>query len=569
MNILGIKLTHDAAVSFQIDGKLQWCIELEKLDNNPRHAIARDLADVEAVMTREGLPMSGVDAIAIDGWYHGASRKHPGIDLAPYHEGDMLNVVPWETPLRARYGHLDFPTMGRKAYASYPHLTGHVVGSYAMSPWASNHLPAYAIVWDGGTGARLYIVEPTQKVAVRFVTHLLPYYGTIYGIMGYYAGPYKDKEMSEGAEFTSESYAGLLGRRDWPGKLMSWCGLGQPHAELLHQMEYTNALIDRERRTMLPAVLNRYQQDGVNEHRFMLDVMRKARALSVRDEDILASVHFFLERLLVRQATRHIPKGARVIFTGGSALNIKWNSALRETGQWEDVFVPPCPNDAGSAIGAAACFRADTLDRWWLDWDVFCGPMLNPPPATLPEGWQKSWVAPEGIARLLWLRPEQPIMILHGRAELGPRALGNRSIVVSAWPRRNADRLNTMKGREAWRPVAPICLEEAAPRYFDPGTPDPYMLFDHKVRDSSEQEQWATTHLDGTARLQTIAGNGHMQKILRALESYGGHPVLCNTSANRNGSGFFPDVASAIEWGAVDRIWADGVLYFREEETGS
>jgi carbamoyltransferase len=59
-----------------------------------------------------------------------------------------------------------------------------------------------------------------------------------------------------------------------------------------------------------------------------------------------------------------------------------------------------------------------------------------------------------------------------------------------------------------------------------------------------------------------------LQTILRALESYGGHPILCNTSANRNGSGFFPDVASAIEWGKVDRIWSDGILYFREEARG-
>jgi carbamoyltransferase len=127
------------------------------------------------------------------------------------------------------------------------------------------------------------------------------------------------------------------------------------------------------------------------------------------------------------------------------------------------------------------------------------------------------------------------------------------------------DYLNRVKKRESYRPVAPICLEEAAPSIFDPGTPDPYMLFDHYVRPAWVDRIPAVLHLDGTARLQTIgAGEAVLRAVLQAYRGASGIPVLCNTSANFNGSGFFPDVASAMSWGRVPAVWSEGVLYLQE-----
>ena len=125
------------------------------------------------------------------------------------------------------------------------------------------------------------------------------------------------------------------------------------------------------------------------------------------------------------------------------------------------------------------------------------------------------------------------------------------------------DVLNRVKDREAYRPVSPICLEADAPRIFDPGTPDPYMLFEHTVRDNWAGRIPAVVHLDGSSRLQTVncEQNPTIAAVLTEYALRSGVPVLCNTSANLKGRGFFPDVASALRWGRTRYVWSDGTLW--------
>ena len=130
----------------------------------------------------------------------------------------------------------------------------------------------------------------------------------------------------------------------------------------------------------------------------------------------------------------------------------------------------------------------------------------------------------------------------------------------------NKATINRMKGREAFRPVAPMCLVESAATYFDPGTADPYMLFDHRVREEYRRTLPAILHEDGTARLQTVSYQ-HSPDLHELLTTYGrlsGVPILCNTSANESGKGFFPDAESAMRWGKVEYVWANGFLYRKE-----
>ena len=125
------------------------------------------------------------------------------------------------------------------------------------------------------------------------------------------------------------------------------------------------------------------------------------------------------------------------------------------------------------------------------------------------------------------------------------------------------DRLNSIKEREPYRPVAPVCAADAASRIFDPGTPDPYMLYVHHVRPEWRSRIPAVTHVDGTARLQTISEqqNATLWQIIAGYANVSGIPLLCNTSANHKGSGFFPDARSAMEWGRTRYVWSEGVLY--------
>jgi carbamoyltransferase len=108
-------------------------------------------------------------------------------------------------------------------------------------------------------------------------------------------------------------------------------------------------------------------------------------------------------------------------------------------------------------------------------------------------------------------------------------------------------------------------LEHAAPDIFSPGVPDPHMLFDHRVRDAWVGRIPAVLHVDGSARLQTLSARDcpDTAELLEAFHHRTGVPVLCNTSANHHGRGFFPDARSAMAWGGADRVWADGTLYAR------
>lgn len=244
---------------------------------------------------------------------------------------------------------------------------------------------------------------------------------------------------------------------------------------------------------------------------------------------------------------------------GGCGLNVKWNSTLRATGLFDAVWVPPFPNDSGSAIGAACCALAAQKGFIALEWSVYSGPALRP--SEIPPIWES---APCGMRELATiLAGNKSAIFLAGRAELGPRALGGRSILAAATSAGMKDHLNDIKLRERFRPVAPICLEDRAPEIFSPGTPDPYMLFDHQTQPEWRDKIPAVVHLDGSARLQTISRTSQhpMAALLIEYEKLTGIPLLCNTSANYHGSGFFPDVSAACQWGRVENVWSDGRLW--------
>jgi carbamoyltransferase len=306
---------------------------------------------------------------------------------------------------------------------------------------------------------------------------------------------------------------------------MAWVGLGK---------------VDE---TLFPLFDQVYSETLSLRWEFLFEFTRTVHRRLPRDLDEAAAVASFqawvgnrlvdgLTRVLEREPA--LPR--RLCFTGGCALNIAWNARLRACGLFEDVWVPPFPNDAGSALGAAAADLVSSQEGTSIEWDVYRGPALDSGGAA--PGWDGRPCPVEELARFLHESGE-PVVFLHGRAELGPRALGNRSILCSAVCPETKALLNELKLREWYRPVAPICLESDAPEVFDPGTSDPYMLFTHMVRPQWRDRVPAIVHLDGTARLQTVHSDQN-PLVARLLEEYrrqSGIPLLCNTSANLKGRG--------------------------------
>ncbi|MET8628242.1 carbamoyltransferase N-terminal domain-containing protein [Kitasatospora sp. NPDC004669] len=565
MLICGLKLTHDGAVALLDGNRLVFSVEIEKRANGRRYSDISDLSLVGEILADFGYRPEDVDEWVVDGWDgdrtwrlalhdHGAPTE---IEVGPYRESEAC-------PDLIRPGFSGKFTMGGRSYpyTSFAHAAGHVASTYCSSPFADRQEPSFVLIWDGGLFPRLYWVDPEH--GVTNLGELFPLIGHSYAIAGHHFGPFRRATQSPTVDDLTVA-----------GKLMAYIALGQVRddvvavlAEEFHRVFESDLPAAVEYRATVGGFGSLSEPSVPPVLEFYGAVRTRADVLGASDEDVLASVHQFFEDLLVARVTEKIRafKGEgswNLSFAGGCALNIKWNSALRAAPPVREMWVPPFPNDSGSAIGAAALGLIQHDGLTALDWHPRLGPALLPTPE-VPDGWEASPCDPKQLARLLHETGE-PVVLLNGRAELGPRALGGRSIIAAPTDPAMKDELNRVKRRESYRPVAPICLVDEAPKVFDPGTPDPHMLFDHAVRPDWLAKVPAIVHLDGTARLQTVApeDDAVLAEILAEYHRLSGVPVLCNTSANLNGHGFFPDVASAIGWGEVDRVWSEGTLYRR------
>ncbi|GBF74674.1 hypothetical protein PA598K_03033 [Paenibacillus sp. 598K] len=560
MIVCGLKLTHDGAVALIDNGRLVFSIEVEKLCNQERYAQIEDTALIEEILAAEGYRIEDIDCFAVDGWGGDdedalaiqprltIGEGHNWLDAADRGEPYRLAVGQYEEqgasdPLLRQWSFEGLRIGGRQLpYVSYYHAAAHVAGAYCSSPFARRGESAYVLVWDGGMYPRLYYYD-ADRGEFENLGPIFLLIGNMYSLFAQHFGPF---QVSGGFAKDSLSVA---------GKVMAYIALGQSQPQWYDIWD--------------EIYLDAYDHPMGFGNKLARLFKERMAGQSYEDADVLRTFHDYLGQMLLdklaKKIRRHGGKSRKLALAGGCALNIKWNSAIRESGIIDEVYVPPFPNDSGSAIGVACCAMLTSGGGAALDWTVYSGPEVR---ASEPAaGWLSRDCGAAELATLLHERGE-PVVVLHGRAELGPRALGNRSIIAPAVSPAMKDALNRIKDREPYRPVSPICLEDDAPELFEPGIRDPYMLFDHRVKPAWLERIPAVIHLDGTARLQTVdpQDNPWLAELLAAYKRLSGIPVLCNTSANHKGMGFFPDVASATAWDGVNYVWSEGVLYERESK---
>ena len=269
---------------------------------------------------------------------------------------------------------------------------------------------------------------------------------------------------------------------------------------------------------------------------------------------LAASAQVRLEEMILGLGSwLHERTGARSLaMAGGVALNCVANGRLAAEGPFEDVWVQPAAGDAGTALGAAlqlsqqlgcrpAPMATAALGRGWSDGDIA---------ATLTTA-RVRFDRPDDLADAAAqiLAADGVVGWFQGRSEYGPRALGHRSLLASPASRDMLRRLNDVKGREQFRPVAPIVLEERAAELFDGVIPSPFMLFVHHVRDSWRNRIPAVVHVDGTARVQTVnrADEPLLARLLDRFEAHTGLPTLVNTSFNTAGRPMVDSPRDALE----------------------
>ena len=294
--------------------------------------------------------------------------------------------------------------------------------------------------------------------------------------------------------------------------------------------------------------------------------------------DLAASVQVRLEEVLLDLAHwLHGETGDRhLTMAGGVALNCVANARLAAEGPFERVWVQPAAGDAGTALGGALEVARSLGDR--------VQPMGT---AALGRGWSdddlEAWLLTADVA---YERPADlvdevagvlagngVVAWFQGRSEYGPRALGHRSLLADPRRAENLERVNDVKGREQFRPVAPMVLAERAAEIFEGVFPSPYMLFVHAVRPQWRERIPATVHVDGTARVQTVDRREEplVAALLEAFERRTGVPVLVNTSLNTAGRPMVDDPRDALEcFGAapVDAL-ALGPFLLRRSSAGA
>lgn len=240
---------------------------------------------------------------------------------------------------------------------------------------------------------------------------------------------------------------------------------------------------------------------------------------------------------------------------GGVALNCVMNSRIMQHGTFKNIWVQPAAGDAGTALGAAIWIdkqeRKSTGRDFIMD-HAYWGPQYDD--TEIEEFLKKSKISYRVMADQAKetadiLAENKIIGWFQGPMEFGPRALGSRSILASPIDPSMQNRLNEIKDREDFRPVAPVVMEEDAAEWFEKGAYSPFMLFVYDVKADKADRIPAVKHVDGTARIQTINRDQHPSyyNLLKAFKEKTGVPVLVNTSFNTLGKPIVCTPRDAVE----------------------
>jgi carbamoyltransferase len=297
--------------------------------------------------------------------------------------------------------------------------------------------------------------------------------------------------------------------------------------------------------------------------------------------DIAAACQDALERAVARVVQSAIDDaGSRHLCLGGGVnLNCSSNGVLRASGVAESISVFPAPADNGLSVGAALLCAAEngSLQREAL-LDAYLGPdftsaeceeAVNAEPRVTSR--RSPDVSIEAAQRIAY---GKTIGWFQGRMEIGPRALGNRSILADPRTAATRDRVNNVKRRETWRPLAPSVLAERAPEFFQFSGSSPFMLFATRVLEPARARAAAIVHIDGSARPQTVTRdrNPRFHALISAFAELSGVPLVLNTSFNDAGEPIVCTPADAIRTFLstdLDVLVLNDLIVEKRENTGA
>lgn len=522
MRILSYNPGHDGAFAYLEGGRLVVSVEAEKHSRYRHSPIS--VPDVFGVL---GELAEVPDVLCRSGWWPGDTMFTEQAAVAGYHGVSSDHVIQDKVRL-----------LGKTVdYFSSSHERSHLLCAFGMSSIPMG-TPCYALLWEGVVGA-FYEIDP--ELNFRKLADVMPEPGHRYALLYGLADPTFDKAKSGYSRFSDA------------GKLMALASFCERSELLEGEEEIIEFLMqDGHLRPQDCELLMHCPYYNVG-----LDSAEFRNFAGIVSDRIFDRFYQFAESNMKRR----IP----LLITGGCGLNCDWNTKWRQTGLFEDVFVPPVANDSGSAIGTAIDAQFHLTGSPKIDWSVYAGLDFIRDikvDSSLFDIYELDY---SHVADMIALG--MIIGWVNGKYEIGPRALGNRSILASPFQQSTRMRLNEIKQREQFRPIAPVCLEEDASKWFGCNAPSPFMLYTQRTNTDSLA---AVTHINGTARIQTVSAvsNEQMYRLLSAFKSRTGFGVLCNTSLNFKGRGFINCTADLVNYTiehCLDGFAVGGKTYMRKQ----
>lgn len=470
---------HDSSVAFAQDGEVRLVLEAERVFRRKK---MRCTAEEMEQLIIFGLTLLGAQPEDVSHWAL-ATLENPWLS-----EQDRRPVAP-------RWSHQRILGQQRDCMIVNHHLSH--AAAFLFSPFEE----ALTVTCDGGG-------DFGERMAV--------YLG--YGIELEKAAVTTEGFISAKPYDLCSTY--LYGRPRCEGRMMALAAYGEPQDAIIGWLSEMAATLSTTTYATGHDVLKRRFPDieGQASERhegacdFAASVQRWFTACRVRDvESLIRSMQ---------------PKA--LVLAGGACLNLEANTALWERHPDIPIFIPPCCDDTGQALGALALMMASVTGR-----------RPTVPLPYLGQGERTSALPEAAVEAAVDALLRNKIILLHqGPGEIGPRALGNRSFLARP---DSSDVMRTLsctvKRREPYRPVAPVTLESETSTWFQGPDCSPYMLFQHQAPDTVHEALAGCVHRDGTARVQTVteASNPFLAEVLKRFGDRTGIPILLNTSLNLNG----------------------------------
>jgi carbamoyltransferase len=540
VNILGINcFAHDTAAALLRDGEPVAFVEEERF-NREKHTKAFPDSAIEFCLREAGIGIRDVDVVAF--------AHRAGLDFRRG-MGDLLKRLPRSAKAMAAQSYVDLNLVRKQqafvrrwGYRGRVLNVGHHEAHAASAFYASGFDEAAVLTLDRGGDWLSTTLAHGQGRDLRTLAEVRnpDSLGEVYTSLTWYLGfhPNADEGKVMGlAPYGRDRYVADF--RD----LVHLTADGLFKVNLAWFGYHTNP---DPRHWLSRRFLDRYGRPRTPESE-----------LTPHHEDLAYALQAITENagLHIANALHRATGSKNLALAGGVALNSVMNARLLHEAPFEHIFIQPAAGDAGNALGAAlyAWHQVFGNQREWRMEHAFYGPQrelseMKEDLAQRGMSFREVTDPAEEAARLL--ADSKIVGWFQGKAEVGPRALGARSILADPRRAEMKDIVNEqVKHREGFRPFAPAVLHEAGAEYFDGYYPNPFMLLVLPVRHDKRDVIPAVTHVDGTGRMQTVTrdGNPAFHAVIDAFRARTGVPVVLNTSYNLRGEPIVNTPDQAIE----------------------